>query len=188
MRERKMRAGVAILALAVLTACGGNKLSNEPGNPVEDPDSNKPLRGLEAPLFSKGGSSAQGKITVSQSGNRWHLSIAIFGVPPASLYRVAFFDNGNCSSPNAFSAGKLWLPPGTPADIKPDKWISPVHASIAGGIDVVARLPNPEQRNEEVFRKRSVLVFAGNDVQELKPGVANDVVACGVFDTIQTLF
>ncbi|MCL2873208.1 MAG: hypothetical protein FWF41_09635 [Betaproteobacteria bacterium] len=180
----------AVLA-ATLTACGGSRLSNEKddtGIAVEMPGGSKPMRGLEALLYAKGGSSAQGKIMVVQSGDRWRLSITIFGLPPSSTYRLAFFDNGNCSSPNAFSAGKLWPPPGTPEGTRLDRWIPTFSASQGGSIDAVTSLPNPSEQNESVFRKRSVLVFAGIDVQELKPSVRNDVVACGVFDTIQTLF
>lgn len=193
MEERKIKASwrAAALTLAaalVLGACSSGKLSNAPGSPVEmPPEKERQTRGLEAPLYSKGGSSAQGAITIYQKDDRWQLSITIFALPPATAYRLVFFDNGNCSSPNAFSAGKPWLPPDTPEGTRPDKWIPYMYADGRGNIDAVIRLPNPAQHSEEVFRKRSVLVFAGDKVTELKPGVPNEVVGCGVFDTIQTL-
>lgn len=192
---RRSAAALALMAVlaATLTACGGSRLSNEKGDTgvtveTSGGGGSKPMRGLEAPLYAKGGSGVQGKITVIQSGDRWRLSITLFGLPPSSTYRLAFFDNGNCSSPNAFSAGKLWAPPGTPEGTRPDRWIPTFSAGQAGSIDAVTSLPNPGEHDESVFRKRSILVFAGMDVEELKPSVRNDVVACGVFDTIQTLF
>ncbi|MDR0770811.1 MAG: hypothetical protein LBE75_06385 [Burkholderiales bacterium] len=184
-KTRKSAAGIALAAMVlVLSACGGSTLSGASGDP---PGDNKPLRGLAAPLFSKGGSSAQGKITIYQKDDRWQLSVTIFSLSPGASYRLAFFDNGNCSSPNAFSAGKLWSPPDMPEGIRPDKWIPLLHADTLGNLDAVTRLPNPGRHNEEVFRKRSVLVFVGDTVRELAPGVSNEVAACGVFDTIQTL-
>jgi hypothetical protein len=178
--------GLALAAVLILAACSSNPV-NAPDS-AENPEKRKSPRGLEARLIAKGGSSAQGRIAIDQKGDRWQLSITVFALSASSLYRVAFFDHGNCSSPNAFSAGKLWLPPGSPEGTRPDVWISSLYTDTLGNADVVMRLPNPAGHNEEVFRKRSVLVFAGSAVQELKPGAPNEVVACGVFDTIQTLF
>lgn len=190
MAENKAKRSVMVLALIivsalVLGACSSNKPS---GVSAEKPGEQKKLRGLEAPLFPKGGSSAQGKITIYQKDDRWQLSVTVFGLSPGASLRVAFFDHGNCSSPNAFSAGKLWLPPDAPEGTQPDKWITLFHTTANGSLDAVTRLPNPGRHSEEAFRSRSVLVFAGDTVQELKPGVPNGVVACGVFDTIQTFF
>ncbi|MDR2172639.1 MAG: hypothetical protein LBE32_00265 [Burkholderiales bacterium] len=188
MTENKVKRSVAVLTLIVasaliLSACSSN---NPASASAEKPK--EPIRGLEAPLFPKGGASAQGKITIYQKDDRWQLSVTVFGLPPGKSLRVAFFDHGNCSSPNAFSAGALWLPPDTPEGTRPDKWIPLFHTTANGSLDAVTRLPNPGRHTEEAFRSRSVLVFAGDTVQELKPGVPNGVVACGVFDTIQTFF
>jgi Cu/Zn superoxide dismutase len=177
-----------IASALVLSACGGSKLFDTSGAATEKPGEQKKVRGLEAPLLSKGGSSAQGKISIYQKDDRWQLSATMFSLPPGASYRVAFFDNGNCSSPNAFSAGKLWLPPDAPEGTRSDKWIPLFYSGVNGSLDAVTRLPNPGRHSEEAFRGRSVLVFADDRVQELKPGVPNNVVACGVFDTIQALF
>ncbi|MDR0247881.1 MAG: hypothetical protein LBI16_05775 [Burkholderiales bacterium] len=182
--------GLALMIVSALTlsACSGSKWFDTPDASAEKPGEQKKVRGLAASLFSKGGSSAQGKITIYQRDDRWQLSVTAFSLPPGRPYRVAFFDNGNCSSPNAFSAGKLWLPPDTPEGIRSDKWIPLFYSDSIGGLDVVTRLPNPGKHSEEVFRNRSVLVFAGDTAQEPKPSVPNEVIACGVFDTIQTFF
>ncbi|MCL2296738.1 MAG: hypothetical protein FWC38_10440 [Proteobacteria bacterium] len=180
--------GLAFIAALALSACSSNKPFDTSSASAEKPGEKKQARGLAAPLFPKGGSSAQGKITVYQKGDRWQLSVTVFGLPPGATLRVAFFDNGNCSSPNAFSAGKLWLPPDAPEGTRPDKWISLFYTSVNGSLDAVTRLPNPGRHSEEAFRSRSVLVFADDNVQELKPGVPNNVVACGVFDTIEAFF
>jgi Cu/Zn superoxide dismutase len=175
-----------MVALAVVLGACSSKSSLSPEDTGEQKD--KKANSLEAPLYSKGGSGAQGTVTITQKGDRWLLTISLFSVSSGGAYRLAFFDNGNCSSPNAFSAGKLWLPPDAPGGTAADKWIPMVYSDPLGSLDAVMRLPNPGRHHEEVFRKRSILVFAGNDVQELQPGVPNNVVACGVFDTIQTLF
>ena len=167
-------------AVAVLASCGG-KTALAPAD--ENPREKKETI-LRADVLGKGGAATHGFVSVSARKNRWVVSVNVTGVPPGD-YRVAFFDNGNCSSPNAFSAGKLWAPEGTKND--PATWIPLLTAEAIGKMQTIARLPNPERHGVEVFKKRSVLIFSGRQVEELKSGVSNGVIACGVFDTPSSL-
>jgi hypothetical protein len=166
-----------------LAACGTPNTAVQKGDPNVKPETS-----LEAPLYSKGGSAVRGEVTISQHDDTWRLSVSLHAAMPDERFRVAFFDNGNCSSPNAFSAGKLWAPPDTPSDVDPGTWIPLIHSDFNGEANIVSlRLPNPGRHSLEVFRKKSVLIFQRRDVQVLKPGVKNDVAACGVFNTPASL-
>ncbi|MDR0588090.1 MAG: hypothetical protein LBG61_03830 [Burkholderiales bacterium] len=145
-----------------------------------------PTDTMEASLVSKGGSSLRGHVIVAQKEDRFTLTVNVHSGTPGSRYQVAFFDNGNCSSPNAFSAGKLWLPPETPAD--PATWIPRVSIDVGGSGSLIVRsLPNPQRHPIAVFKNKSVLIFDGK-IAPLEPGVINDVIACGVFSVPKPFF
>jgi Copper/zinc superoxide dismutase (SODC). len=183
MAEHRMtftRVVLAAFTALLLAACGGKAAQA----PVENEPREKKETILRADLLSKGGSAVHGFVSVAARKDRWVVSANITGATFGD-YRVAFFDNGNCSSPNAFSAGKLWAPPETPSD--PAIWVPLLTADTVGNMQTIARLPNPQRLDVSVFKKRSVLIFSGRNVSELKPGVRNEVVACGVFDTPSSL-
>ncbi len=66
---------------------------------------------VEAGLAPIGGSAAQGSVIFSPRGDGVTMLVQLNGLAPGS-YRVLVHANGNCSSPNGFSAGPPWSPPG----------------------------------------------------------------------------
>ena len=91
--------------------------------------------------------------------------------------------NGNCSSPNGFSAGAPWSPPGWKES--PTRLIPEVTANSSGNATMVARVRGVRLGDA---LKRSVLVYQGTTPQQPQPDVPNNVVACGVFEQATTLF
>lgn len=172
------------LLACLFAACSGQSVQRI----AEDDQPEKPENMLEARMLPKGGSSIKGTITVAAKGKSWRVSVIVTGAPYGD-YRVAFFDNGNCTSPNAFSAGKIWMPPGIPEGTEADRWIPLLNPDPAtGNAQLTTRLPNPEGHGIDLFHNRSVLIFSGRNAEELAPGVRNDVVACGTFEVPTSLF
>ena len=145
----------------------------------KDSDASKgPSPGLVAPLRGLG-SAVSGKVRVIDRGDG--ITVMVSGTNlPIGEYRVAFHQNGNCSSPNGFSAGPAWAPPGrSPATLIPpltngdgnaeaSVWVSGVHTTGENGV-----------------AGRSVMLYWGA-VTPVQPGVRNNVIACGVFEPAQT--
>src|SRR5512140_102903 len=97
-----MRNLVALIALS-LAGCGGWFGSND--QPARAP-------GLEAPLAPIGGSAATGSARFAPRGDGVTMLVTVNGLAPGR-YRVLVHADGNCSSPNGFSAGPPWSPPGS---------------------------------------------------------------------------
>jgi hypothetical protein len=181
-KHRLFTSVLALTSLIVfLAGCASTPMEN--GKTVKKQDTS-----LEASLQQKGDSALTGEVTLAHSGDHWLISVNVSNGVPGTTYRVAFYSHGNCTSPNAFSAGKLWAPEKAPKDVDPATWIPAITADFNGNIVLVSkRLPNPASEPLSVFRDRAVLIFQGRKVEALQPDVPNDVVSCGVFGTPQSL-
>jgi Cu/Zn superoxide dismutase len=102
---------------------------------------------------------------------------------PAGAYRIAIHETPNCSSPNAFSAGPPWAPPGhDPLALIPIQYTTGeerVEASI--------RIAGLRAQGPQGVAGRSVVVYAGRDITPARPDVPNASLACGVFEAAQPL-
>jgi Cu/Zn superoxide dismutase len=138
--------------------------------------------GQVASLRAIGGSAIFGKIRVIDRDRGANVLVSMMNVPPGD-YRIAVHETPNCSSPNGFSAGPPWAPPGNdPRNLVPIQRVSSedrvelslrVRALHANGADGVAG--------------RSVVVYAGSRVTDARPGVPNERMACGVFEPAHQL-
>ncbi len=176
------RAIVASLASLIVAACGTVELPKM--NEIMPPSGNQAI----ARLVAKNGSGTNGLVMFTQRGDKVALLVEVFNVAggPHSLY---IHETGNCSSPNAASAGPVWNAKDAPA-----------------GARRSGQLPDLVVRHEEnaTLEARvtglSVGTGAANDVvghsvvvhgkldPDPKPeyGVANDWLACGVIEPYQT--
>ena len=144
--------------------------------PREVPGAEARLRGV--------GSAASGMVRVRESADYLLVQVELGGVGPGT-YRAVFHETPNCSSPNAFSAGAPWPSPGTRTS--PAQLIPLMNANIEGRAELVARLKGVKMGDGGMLN-RSVLIYGGTTVEPLKPGVPNNVVACGVFVKATSLF
>ena len=136
---------------------------------------------LEARLVSKGGSGARGTVRFAQTGKGLELSVYFYNVPVGS-YRVAVHANGNCTSPNAFSAGAPWIPPGATQPIVFGFFVD------ENGADFSRRVPGLTLTGPMGVSGRSAVIHQGwNGPLDAVPDLPNDRVACGVFGDVLPL-
>jgi Cu-Zn family superoxide dismutase len=179
-RSGAVRRVVAVLALTS-AASGCDTMKNlfsaeEPARAV----------GLEAPLSAVAGSGAQGAVRFAASGDRVTMMVALANVTPGT-YRVLVHANGNCSSPNAFSAGPPWSPPGATPPL-PERLPALVTKNDGTGT-LTVRLAGIALEGPNGLRGKSVVVHdRQNGPFEAQPDVRNDRIACGVIGTLHTLF
>ena len=165
-----------LAACASLTGCSSTSswFSSKPS------DATGPSPGLVAPL--KGlGSAVSGRVRVIDRGDGITLLVSAINLPLGE-FRVAFHRNGNCSSPNGFSAGPAWAPAGvSPAQLVP------IFTNGDGNTEASVRVPGVHTTGEDGLAGRSVVVYQGRTITDAQPGVANNRVACGVFEPVQLL-
>lgn len=175
---RALRGVFTSLFGLLLVACG--TVSMPKMSDILPPTGNQAV----AQLVAKNGSGTYGNVMFTQRGDKVAVLVQVFNVAggPHSLY---IHQTGNCSSPNAASAGPVWNAKGT----------SP-------GARRSGELPNLVVRHEETATLEaqvtglSVGTAAANDVighsvvvhgkldPDPKPeyGVVNDWLACGVIE------
>jgi Cu/Zn superoxide dismutase len=143
-----------------------------------------PAFGLVAPL--RGFDSAvSGKVRVIDKGDGITLLISAINMPIGE-FRVAFHENGNCSSPNGFSAGPAWAPPGrSPSTLIP---VFMTLNSRDGNAETEAHVAGVHTQGENGLAGRSVILYGGRRITEIKPGVPNNAYACGVFEPARPIF
>ena len=167
--------GAVAIAVASLGGCGGSKAE------VEDALAPRSAPGLVATL--KGVASAvSGKVRVYDRGDGITVLVSAINLPYGS-FRVAFHENGNCSSPNGFSAGPAWAPPGrTPENLTPPL------INGDGNTQRSFHVSGVRTTGENGLAGRSVMLYGGLSIDPIVPGVRNDVMACGVFEPTTVLF
>lgn len=177
---RLLRRGALAALLAAGALLGGCASVKETANEIFG-------RGnaLEARLRSPN-SAATGVVRVFDSRDGVAIQMSLYSVP-FGTYRVALHERGNCSSPNLFSAGPAWAPAGSgksPDDLLPQFYtntegeMTSYNAFIKG-----ARVEGPLS-----LRGRVVVVHLGTKVGDAVPGLPNNRVACGVLDSLKSLF
>ncbi|MBK6807072.1 MAG: superoxide dismutase family protein [Betaproteobacteria bacterium] len=171
-----------IVALASgLAAC------QSPGKPPAEPEAGKraPSPGVEARLAPSNGSAGQGTAKFVVRGDSLVALVSVAGLIMGS-YRVSIHETGNCTSPNAFSAGRPWAPPGSPraaVDLFPEMRVSePGHGLLTTTVRSML-LTGPDG-----LEGKSVIVSAGTTVDaDAVPGVPNRRVLCGVIGPPRSL-
>ena len=137
--------------------------------------------GLEASLRGTG-SAATGTVRIFDYRDGVVLQLSLFNMP-VGTYRVALHERGNCRSPNLFSAGPAWAPPGAgkpPADLLP-----PFLTDTQGNIpSYTAFIKGARVDGPQTVRGRAVVIHWGNTIADAFPGQPNHRLACGVLDFI----
>lgn len=183
-RSRLPHRGLALALLAsALAGCGGAGSSK-----LEFPEAGMRERartpGVEAVLAPLNGSAAQGNAKFVDRGGSLTVVASINNLVPGT-YRIAIHERGNCSSPNGFSAGKPWAPPGFP---RPPGELLPEIAIGGNGNGVMtATLSGVTLPAPDGIEGRSVVVHVGARVDDdVVPGVPNRLVLCGVLGPVRT--
>jgi len=179
------RTRLAAIAAALLLSACGTTASLDPRTwfAKDAPPAPKvaEVPGVEARLKDLR-AGVSGTVYVRESGDLLVVRVVMQTDRPGT-YRVVFHDTPNCSSPNAFSAGAPWSPPG--ASAPPGRLLPAAYSGTDGNVNLVARIRGVRMGDLE---KRSVLVYQGEDTTPPKPDVPNNVVACGTFTRSASLF
>jgi len=122
-----------------------------------------------------------GKVRVIDRKDGVQIMVSGSNLPP-NQYRVSFNRDGNCSSPNGFSAGPPWAPPGMdPYELIPLFW------NPDGNAEGSAFIRGVHTTGENGVAGRSVVIYWGSKVTDAYPDVPNNRAACGVFEPAQLL-
>ncbi|HEY2815537.1 MAG TPA: hypothetical protein VGK44_00245 [Casimicrobiaceae bacterium] len=184
--EISLRPIVAALLSILICGCtysGGNFRWTQKESDDDKPKEN-PAAGLVAPLRGLG-SAVSGKIRVIDKGDGVTLLVSAINMPIGE-FRVAFHQNGNCSSPNGFSAGPAWAPAG----LSPTKLVPSLSTfgSRDGNAEREVHVAGVHTQGEDGLAGRSVVIYGGSTISEIRPGVPNNAYACGVFEPVRPLF
>jgi Cu/Zn superoxide dismutase len=170
----------ALLTAALVGACSST--SSLFSSQQEKDSAPGPSPGLVASLRGLG-SAVTGKVRVIDRREGITLLVSAINLPPGE-YRVAFHANGNCSSPNGFSAGPPWAPAGlSPTTLMPTFMTN----SRDGTAETSVYIAGVHTVGENGLAGRSVILYSGSKITPAEPGVPNNGFACGVFEPVQTL-
>lgn len=176
---------LATLAAALLVGACSSTPSMDPRKWFAKDDTPAPksreVPGVEARLRSIN-SSVVGIVRLRESGDLLVVGAELANASPGP-YRIVLHATGNCSSPNGFSAGAPWSPPGWKD--APTRLVPEVTANSSGNVLLTARVKGVRLGDA---LNRGVLVYAGTTPQVPQPDVRNNVVACGVFVPSTALF
>ncbi len=168
------------VTLAFVTALVAGCSTTKSGDvPPPNEQAKKVDMGQLAVLRPIGGSAVQGKVRVIDRGDG--ATVLISGMSfPQGPYRLAFHERGNCTSPNGFSAGAPWAP--AASGKRPQDLVPVQYANSENRVETELRIPNLHANGTDGVAGRSVVLYAGKDVPEIRPNVPNDAIACGVFE------
>jgi len=99
---------------AALAACGGTAVEPGPNQSVQitGPGFFAPgPKQASAELLPKSNSRVYGIVTFNQNGDKVGVAATVFNLS-LGAHSIYIHENGNCSSPNAASAGPVWQIPG----------------------------------------------------------------------------
>jgi len=173
---------VAMIVSTCIAGCARVHFGTRDLEADTNPGAKAPDYGEVAPLRPIGGSAVFGKIRVVDRGDGAGLLVSMMNVPPGA-YRIAFHATPNCSSPNGFSAGPAWAPAGKdPATLVPVQYVN-----SEDRVELSLRVPELHAAGVNGVAGHSVVVYAGSQVTQARPGVPNERMACGVFEPAHRL-
>jgi Cu-Zn family superoxide dismutase len=143
-----------------------------------------------ATLESRSGSTVTGKVTFTQHGNKVAMKVEVSGLTPG-LHAIHLHDKGDCSAPDAASAGGHW----NPTSENHGKWAhAPFHHGDIGNLVADAKGKAELTLESDLWTLgdgkpsdvvgHAVVVHAKEDDFTTQPtGNAGGRVACGVIAT-----
>jgi Cu/Zn superoxide dismutase len=171
------RIAFALLATAWVAACSSVRFGTERQEaPASDEKADALHYGQQAELLPIGGSAVSGKVRVIDRGDGSVVLISLMNVSVGD-FRIAFHADANCSSPNGYSAGPAWAPAGR----RPEELVPVQRANSEDHAEVTVRVRGLHATGAAGVTGRSVIVYAGSNIEPLRPGVRNNAIACGVF-------
>jgi len=183
-RESAVGKGFAVLAVIACAMLAAACSTFHFGNSTPaDEAAKEAAMGQQATLRAIGGSAITGKIRVVDRGDGAAVLVSANNFPYGP-YRIAFHERGNCSSPNGFSAGPAWAP--AASGKRPEDLVPVQYANSENRVEAELRIPKLHATGVDGVAGRSVVLYSGTAVTELRPDVPNAAMACGVFEVART--
>ena len=183
---RLARLSLAIVALALAGCSSSGTKTLDPRTWFSKDETPGPkareVPGVDARLRPVG-SAISGVVRARESGDLLVIRVEIHNSKPGTLHRVVFHANGNCTSPNGFSAGAPWSPPGWKDP--PQRLVPDLYTDTNGLGILTARIRGVRLGDLE---NRGVLVYEGGFTEAPRPNVPNNVTGCGVFERAASIF
>ena len=167
-----LRAALVAALASVLASCASDE---EAKKPPPDP-------GVGARMRPTSGSAIHGLVTFQPYDGGVAAAVSVWAGNPGSM-RVVIHSTGNCTSPNGFSAGPPWIPPGATQPVM-------IRISVSDNQygTTTARLPGIRIEGPDGVRGKSVVVHLGTSSSlDAQPNVPNNRIACGVIETNKPL-
>jgi Cu/Zn superoxide dismutase len=172
-RSRGARSiALAAVAAAFLASCASDEAAKKP----------PPDPGVGAQLRPTSGSSIRGLVTF-QPYDGGVTAAASFYTGITGNWRAVIHATGICTSPNGFSAGPPWIPPGA---TEPPTIRMVTTDNDYGSATI--RMPGLKIDGPDGIRGKSVVIhFGATGSLDAQPGVPNNRAACGVIETNKPL-
>jgi Cu-Zn family superoxide dismutase len=179
------------IATALLTACGQRDAVPEPTTAAPPASAETPAptpAGATVQLAPTQGNTASGSLSLNQEGDVVRLEGTLQGLPPGGQFGFHIHENGDCSAPDASSAGEHFNPAsaqhgnpdggthhaGDMHNITSDSQGNAAVAARAAGVSLTADQPN------SVIGRAVVLHEKPDDYQTQPSGGSGARIACGV--------
>jgi len=180
--DSALRLALALVTGLIVSAC---TTTGDTSVDIQTPGFLKPgPKQASAQLLPKSNSRVYGLVTFKQNGDKVGVAVTVFNMMNVGAHSIYIHENGNCSSPNAASAGPVWQIPGAPPGAKragdlPELWAGT--ESNAAMQATLSGLTVGDGKPTDIVG-RAVVVHSGID-RDPKPqfgGVPNGWLACGV--------
>jgi Cu-Zn family superoxide dismutase len=176
---RIVRSLLALAPLALLAACASSKASSTAVAPPAGPTAG-------ATIEARSGSSLTGKATFTQNGDAVHVIVDVTNAP-AGVHAVHLHEKGDCSAPDAASAGGHFNPTGVPHG-SPD---APSHHAGDfgnmtvgedghGHLELDSTMLTVTAGDRSVVGRAIVVHAKADDMQTQPSGNAGGRIGCGV--------
>lgn len=174
------RAVVVLIAPLALVACGGAT------SPSADPSGSPAARSIEVPLMARSDSKLSGKATFTEVAFGVKVKVQVAGAPPGKV-ATHIHEIGDCSAPDASSAGGHFNPTGKPHGLPNGSKIHlgdlgniNVGAEGTGSTEVVVLGATLKEADSNSFLGRAILVHEKQDDGGQPVGNAGGRIGCGL--------
>ena len=172
--------GLLLIAALTLAACGGT------APPPADTAHSASVDRVEVPLIAKSGSRLSGTATFTAVKGGVNVKIQVVGAPPGMI-ATHVHETGDCSAPDAASAGGHFNPEGHPHGMPPaqqrhlgDLGNINVGPDGTGSTEVVIMGANLENADPDSFLNRAIIVHEKRDDGGQPTGNAGGRIGCAV--------
>ncbi len=180
----------------VLVACGGGQQNTGAASPADannalPADSSTPAaaaagaKTVEVAIQPKSGSSISGKATFTEAPEGVKVTLTLDNVPPGD-HGAHVHEKGDCSAPDASSAGGHFNPAGAPHALPAtnprhlgDLGNITVDASGKGTLEILAAGANLKPGDPNSFLGRSIVIHEKKDDGGQPTGNAGGRIGCG---------